>query len=42
MAISSNSANMNLQKLADAIKEIAQCPNKYKEKIKLENIKKDF
>jgi hypothetical protein len=29
-------------KNADAIKEIAQYPNKYKEKIKLENIKKDF
>lgn len=29
-------------KNADAIKEIAKYPNKYKEKIKLENIKKDF
>lgn len=29
-------------KNADAIKEIAQYPNKYKEKIKLDNIKKDF
>ena len=29
-------------KNADAIKEIAQYPNKYKEKVKLENIKKDF
>jgi hypothetical protein len=29
-------------KNADAIKEIAQYPNKYREKVKLENIKKDF
>lgn len=29
-------------KNADAIKEIAQYPNKYKEKIKLDKLQKDF